>query len=240
MAESKICLALEGLSLERACSLTSKLGMYCYAVKIHDLHDAEGPNAIRVLKKVGAKRVWVDAKLHDTPDTVALRMRALTRNGADIITVHASGGIKMMEAAAAAALYAGGDILTEIWAITLLTSLGPTEIERDFGKYGRNPTAEQIVLNRALMAREGGLNGLVCSAKEVGMLSSHHDLQGMTFTVPGTRSAGVALGQQKRSGTPAQAISDGATFIVASSQVVKAEHPVMAFKAMAAEVGMQI
>ena len=235
-AESKLCLALDGLSLERSLSLTSKLGEHCHAVKIHDLNDAEGPHAVKLLRKVGAKRIWVDAKLHDTKDTVALRAGALARNGANIITVHASGGIPMRKAAIDAVFTDCGPAAS-IWAITILTSLDPKEIA---SIYGADRTPQQIVLDLALMAKEAGVNGLVCSAKEVGMLSAHRDLLGMVLTVPGTRSAGINLGQQKRSGTPAQAIADGARFLVAGTQVTKAEHPVVAFKAMAAEIGMQL
>ena len=235
VAESKICLALDDLSAERAIELTSKLWPWIYAAKIHDLYDAEGPNIIKELKKAGAKRVWVDAKLHDTKDTVALRTRALVRNGARIITVHASGGIPMMKAAVEAANSECGDVLAVIWAITVLTSLDPGEIEDIYGwGFGREP--KQIVFEFAHMAKEAGARGLVCSAQEVGFLSAHPDLAGMKFTVPGTRSAGVALGQQKRSGTLAKAIADGATYLVAGSQVTKASDPVAAFTTFEAEI----
>ncbi len=184
-AESKICLALDGLSAERAIVLTSELAPWIYAAKIHDLYDAEGPNIIRLLKKVGVKRVWIDAKLHDTPDTVALRTRALIRNGANIVTVHAAGGIPMMKAAVEAALSECGDVLAEIWAITVLTSLSPKEVERIYGK-GRTP--KEIVLDLALDAREGGMKGIVCSAQEVAMLREWPDFDDKKLVVPGTRS----------------------------------------------------
>src|SRR3989344_5426153 len=96
--QSKICLALDGLWSGPAIDLARTLASWVYAVKIHDLYDAEGPVVIRGLRNVGVKRVWVDAKLHDTPDTVGLRALALARNGARIITVHASGGVPMMKA----------------------------------------------------------------------------------------------------------------------------------------------
>lgn len=231
--ESRICLALDGLSLEDAVSITSKVGSRCHAVKIHDLLDAEGPNIIKILKKAGAKRVWVDYKTNDTEDTVGLRVRALVRNGAKIVTVHTSGGVPMMKAAIEATLSECGDVLAEIYAITVLTSLDDDEIGRI---YGKDRTREQIVREFALMAKEAGVRTVVCSAKEVKMLSEDPDLQGMEFTVPGTRSAGVALGQQKRSGTPAQAMADHATRLVAGSQVTKAKDPVAAFEAFAAEI----
>ncbi|MBI4089070.1 orotidine-5'-phosphate decarboxylase [Candidatus Kaiserbacteria bacterium] len=235
--KSRICLALDGLSAERAVVLTSDLAPHLHAVKIHDLYDAEGPKIIHLLKKAGARRVWVDAKLHDTKDTVSLRAQALVRNGADIITVHAAGEIPMMRAAVEATFNRDGDILAEIYAITVLTSLDEHEIERI---YGEDRTREQIVHEFALMAKEAGVKTVVCSAQEVGMLWQSLELAGMDFVVPGTRSAGVALGQQKRSGTPAQAMADGATFLVAGSQVTKAEDLVAAFKAFAEEAGMVI
>ena len=236
MLESKICMALDGLTVEKSLELTVTLAPWLYAVKIHDLYDDQGPSIIGDLRRAGAKRVWIDAKLHDTPDTVAARARALVRNGASIITVHASGGIPMMKAAVDAVFTDCGRA-AEIWAITILTSLDPKEIARI---YGADRTPNQIVLDLALMAKEANVNGIVCSAQEVGMLRQHPDLSGMVFTVPGTRSVGVATGQQKRSGTPAQAITDGATYLVAGSQVTKAKDPVAAFRAMATEIGMEI
>jgi orotidine-5'-phosphate decarboxylase len=87
------------------------------------------------------------------------------------------------------------------------------------------------------MAKEAGVQTVVCSALEVAMLSRSPDLKGMKFTVPGTRSVGVALGQQKRSGTPGQAVADGATYLVAGSQVTKAENPGEALVEFAREIG---
>jgi orotidine-5'-phosphate decarboxylase len=228
---SKICLALDGLSATDAVHLVNQLGEHCYAVKVHDLYDRYGADIMRMLKAGGAKRVWIDAKLHDTKDTVARRVEALAANGADIITVHASGGIEMMQAALDAAL-AGP---TEIWAISVLTSLSPEEVERIYGA-----STIKAVLDLACMAKEAGIGGMVCSAQEVGVLSKHADLDGMQFIVPGTRSAGIALGQQKRSATPAEAMADGATYLVAGSQVTKAGDPLLAFKAMAAEMGTPV
>lgn len=230
--KSKIALALDGHSLQRAARFIVSLGAQLRAVKIHDLLDAIGPPAITVITALGGTP-WVDYKLHDTKDTVALRVRALVRNGAKIITVHASGGVPMMKAAVEATFSGCDEPMAEIWAITVLTSLDDTEIGRI---YGKDRTREQIVREFALMAKEAGIKTVVCSAQEVKMLAEDPELQGMEFTVPGTRSAGVALGQQKRSGTPAQAIADGATCLVAGSQVTKAEDPVAAFNAMTAEI----
>jgi len=232
MQKKPICLALDGLSLSASIGLAEQLGSQCYALKIHDLYDAMGVTAIDALSATNTKP-WVDYKIHDTKNTVALRVRALVRNGAKVITVHASGGVPMMKVAVNAAMSECDDELAEIWAITVLTSLDDDEIARI---YGKDRTREQIVHEFALMAKEAGVRTVVCSAQEVGMLSQSPDLVGMEFTVPGTRSAGVELGQQKRSGTPAQAVADGASHLVAGSQVTKAGNPVAAFAAMAAEI----
>lgn len=233
MRKKPLCLALDGLSINAANRLAEELGSRCHALKIHDLYDAMGSTAVAVISQYGALP-WIDYKLHDTKDTVGLRVKALIGNGARIITVHASGGVPMMKAAIAATLDETGYAFAEIWAITVLTSLDDDEIKRI---YGKDRTREEIVHEFALMAKEAGVRTVVCSAQEVGMLSQSADLAGMKFVVPGTRSAGVALGQQKRSGTPAQASADGATFLVAGSQVTKAEEPVAAFDAMEAEIG---
>jgi len=229
----RISLALDGLSRERALVLIRKLGRWLRAAKLHDLLDAYGPSIISDLKEAGAKVPWIDYKIHDTKDTVVLRVKALIRNGAKVITVHASGGVSMMAAAVEATYNECGDKMAEIYAITVLTSLDDKEIERS---YGGDRTREQIVHEFALMAYEAGVRTVVCSAKEVKMLKGSADLPGMRFTVPGTRSEGVALGQQKRSGTPAQAIEDGADELVAGSQVTKAPDFTEAFGAMAAEI----
>ena len=230
MNKPKIALALDGQSAHSARRLTNNVGRLCHAVKIHDLLDSEGPYIHQRLKDAGARLVWVDYKLHDTEDTVALRVKALVKNGAKIITVHCSGGVPMMKAAVEAA--AGR---CEIWAITLLTSLDDKQIERI---YGTERTRIQIVHELALMGKEAGVDGIVCSALEVGLLASSPELEGLVLAVPGTRSAGVALGQQKRSGTPAQAMADGATLLVAGSQVTKASDPLAALIAMADEAGI--
>lgn len=230
---SQICLALDNLSKARALQITGMLSQWLFAAKIHDLYDAEGAHAVSELKKVGAKYVWVDAKLHDTKDTVGSRTRALVRNGANIITVHASGGVPMMKAAVDAATSECGDALAEIWGITVLTSLDAKEIAES---YGADRTPARTVLDFALKAKEAGLQGVVCSAEEVEMLSKHPDLQGMRLVVPGTRSPGVAKGQQKRSATPTEAMTRGATLVVVGTEVTAAADPLLAFGHFAAGV----
>lgn len=224
----KICLALDGIPFEDVIEYVRQFGNRFRAVKVHDLLDSVGPTALNQISQLGGVS-WVDYKIHDTKDTVALRVTALVKNGAKIITVHASGGVPMMQSAVNAA---GGD--ADIYAVTVLTSLDDEEIKRI---YGEERTREKIVHEFALMAWEAGVRTVVCSAQEVGMLKQSADLPDMRFLVPGTRSVGVALGQQKRTGTPAQAIADGADELVLGTQMTKATDPTVAFDTFAAEIG---
>lgn len=232
MKKTPVCLALDGLTIEAALLLASELRNRIHAVKIHDLFDMYGPYVITQLMEIGAPRVWIDHKVHDTKDTVALRVQAHIRNGAQIVTVHASGGIPMMEEAVRATHIGKHDAPAEIWATTILPSLDDAEISRI---YGADRTRAQIVFEFATMAKEAGVRTIECSAQEVKTLSESPLLAGMQFTVPDTRSAGVALGQQKR-WTPAQAALDGATFLVAGSQVTKAADATKAFDAFIAGI----
>jgi orotidine-5'-phosphate decarboxylase len=227
---SRVCLAFDGMKTEDVYELADLLGDSCYALKLHDAVDREGPDL--VLELNCDHRVWVDYKLHDTDGTVGLRAKALSDNGATVITVHASGGVRMMQAAVKETRQPDGSAYTEIWAVTILTSLDDGEIGEI---YGKERTREQIVIDLALLAKKADVDGIVCSALEVKTLATHPKLRGMKFIVPGTRSTGVDLGQQRRSATPAQAIEDGATLLVAASQVTKADDPVAAFVAFVAE-----
>lgn len=219
---NRIALALDGLTLAEALTLATTVGKRCYALKVHDLVDREGSNAISVLKKTGS-RIWVDYKLHDVPTTVGHRATALRDSGADIVTVHASGGTEMMAAAVASGL--------TVFAVTVLTSLSP---EQARALHGRDPS--EIVPDLAAQAKSAGCHGVVCSPKEVGLLKSDSRLQGMEFVIPGVRSPGVSVDDQKRVDTPVAALRSGATRLVIGRQVVKAKQPQDAFDSLVAEI----
>ncbi|OGY92572.1 MAG: orotidine 5'-phosphate decarboxylase [Candidatus Komeilibacteria bacterium RIFCSPLOWO2_02_FULL_48_11] len=223
-ADSRINVALDRMSKFACVQLTSRVGARTYAFKIHSLWDTEGPGVVEVLKKEGAQRVWVDLKLHDTPDTVADRAKAVRDAGGDILTVHAAGGVEMMMAA----LENGP---AEVYAITVLTSLSEEETHLLSGQ-----PAKAAVLYRARLAKLAGLGNLVCSPNEVNLLSKRPELKGVTRTTPGIRLAGQVAGQQVRFDTPAAAIKNGADRLVLGSAVTKAENPAAAFDAIEAEI----
>lgn len=221
----RIVISADELGEQELLALTSAVGSEVYAIKIHDRYDALGPSIVGALKDAGAQRVWMDAKLHDIPNTARARAKAFAENGVDILTVHASGGVDMMRAAKEGAPNA------EIYAVTVLTSLS----EETTGLvYGRS--SMETVRTLAHLAQEAGIDGVVCSAKEVGVLSKEPALDGLKFVVPGVRSPGADAHDQKRVATPAEAIKDGASLLVIGRQVTTAQDPVEALAAIRAEL----
>lgn len=224
MLKGRIVLAADELSLGQCLDLASKIGDRLYAIKIHNLYDAYGPDVVMQIKNAGAHRVWVDAKLHDIPNTVALRAESINDSGADILTVHASGEIEMMIAAVES-----GPV--EIYAITVLTSLGE---EQAHLLHGHQSKAGVLYLAR--LARLAGVHGVVCSPKEVGILAKRPELEGLKLITPGVRSAGKATGDQKRVDTPAEAIASGSTHLVVGRQITQAADPVEALYRIEEEI----
>lgn len=224
-----IILSPDGLELQDVLELVGEVGHRIYGVKIHDLYDAHGPEVVSRLRDAGADRVWYDGKFHDIPNTVGLRARAVGQGadpgkGVDILTVHASGEIDMM-------LEAVKNGPNEIYAITVLTSLDPEQTHLVFGQ-----PPKAAVLYLARLAKLAEVHGIVCSAEEVGMLAKRPELQGLKFVVPGVRSAGKDTGDQKRTGTPAKAIQDGAHHLVIGRQVVQAPDPLVALDELEEEI----
>ena len=219
--KNKIILAADEIQdLQTLLNLIKKIGPNLYAVKIHNLYDKYGPDIVAQLKEAGASKVWVDAKLYDIPNTVGLRAESIT---ADIITVHASGGVEMMKKAVASG--------KEIYAVTILTSFSAEQVQHIYN----NEIPEQVLL-LAKMAKEAGVAGIVCSAHEVKALSSLPELQGLEFVVPGIRSTGVPKNDQERAATPADATTNGATRLVIGRQITQAEDPEVAVNAVLEEL----
>ena len=125
--EDRIILAADGLTLDETVELIRKVGKKVFGIKIHNLFDVFGRSAVETIKAAGTYIVWVDAKLHDIPETVKARTKVIEQSGANIVTVHATGGIKMMMAARE-----GTDI--EVFGVTLLTSLSAQDIDSLFGR----------------------------------------------------------------------------------------------------------
>lgn len=210
-SNDRVILALDGLSCEDALHLTEQIGQDVYAMKIHNLWDERGPRIVSELKDVGARRVWVDLKLYDIPKTVGLRACAVRHAGADILTVAADCGREAMKVAVQ-----NGP--AEIFAVTVLTSLDDAEIRRHCGER----TLSHLVVSRAEVASEAGVQGIVCSPQELVLLKCDPRFLHTKLVTPGVRSAGVSAHDQKRTATPAEAVRRGAAHIVVGRQVTQA------------------
>ncbi len=174
--------------------------------------------------------VFLDLKLHDIPNTVAAGVRSLLVLEPAIVNVHAAGGPVMMRAAKEAA-QAGGEKAPLVIAVTVLTSLDDADIAAAGVSSG---TAEQA-LRLAVLAREAGLDGVVCSAHDIQRVR-HECGDGFKLVVPGLRPAGSAHGDQKRVMTPREAHRLGADILVIGRPITQARDPVRAARDIAADL----
>jgi orotidine-5'-phosphate decarboxylase len=175
-------------------------------------------------------RYFVDAKLHDIPRTVGAAMRHLVRPGAHIVNVHALGGIEMMRAAVDSAEERAAELnisAPHIFAVTLLTS----HAAADLGELGLIGGPAENATRLAALARDAGCAGVVCSGHEVRDLKGFFGSDFLTLT-PGIRPTGTAHLDQKRVMTPAQAVAEGADYIVVGRPITEAEDPVAAARAV--------
>ena len=218
-----IYVAIDTPELERAKALGQRLRAAAGGLKLGlEFFCANGPAGVGEMAALGVP-VFLDLKLHDIPNTVAGAMRSLAPLEPAIVTVHAAGGRAMMEAAKAAAPPA-----TKVVGVTVMTSLDRGDLQAT--GIGGSP-AEQVE-RLAELARDAGLDGIVCSGAEVAAACAAWP--GGFFVVPGVRPAGSGPGDQKRVVTPRQAIDDGASILVIGRPVTGAEDPAQAVRDIAA------
>jgi orotidine-5'-phosphate decarboxylase len=212
-----VYLALDVPQLDAAKALAEKVRGHVGGVKLGlEFFCAHGAHGVQEIAHLGLP-IFLDLKLHDIPNTVAGAMQALHVLEPAIVTVHASGGRAMLEDAKAAA----GEH-TKVVAVTMLTSLD----ERDLERTGVTGTPRDHVMRLAELAQLSGLDGIVCSGREVGQV--HSQWKDGFFVVPGLRPAGSAVGDQKRVVTPRQARDDGASVLVIGRPISRAEDPLEA------------
>jgi orotidine-5'-phosphate decarboxylase len=191
------------------------------------LFTAEGPQVVLDLVQAG-RRVFLDLKYHDIPNTVASAVKDAAALGVSMLTVHACGGSKMLRAAAEAAA-AKADLI--VLAVTVLTSMDG----EDLAETGVTRGVEEQVSALAGMAIEAGCGGIVSSAKEVKMLRRQLG-NDVALVTPGVRPAGASHGDQARVVTPAQAIAEGASHIVVGRPITGAPDPAAAARAIVDEL----
>ncbi|MCX7819573.1 MAG: orotidine-5'-phosphate decarboxylase [Kiritimatiellae bacterium] len=211
-------------------ALPAEVGWYKVGL---ELFAAAGPTAIEPLRNRG-KSVFLDLKLHDIPRTVARAVRAAAAHGVRLLTVHAAGGGAMVEAACAAAREFGAD-RPRIVAVTLLTSLDTAEVER----MGWRGDPADVVRRLAGLALDHGADGLVCSPREAGELRARFGAAVLLVT-PGIRLPGDAPGDQRRTGTPAEAVRAGATHLVVGRPILEAPDPAAASRAVLADIAAAV
>ena len=192
-----------------------------------ELFYASGAGLVHTLRDRGFE-VFLDLKLHDIPNTVAGAVRSVTGTGASLLTIHASGGERMMQAAAEAAQQAGAPRLL---AVTVLTSMDGA----DLNGVGVLATPGDQVMRLARLAQLSGITGMVCSPQEVCSLRAALAPETM-LVVPGIRSSGDTVGDQRRVATPASAIRDGASLLVVGRPITQAADPAAAAAAILREI----
>jgi len=179
--------------------------------------------------KVRGHRVFLDLKLHDIPNTVHRAAQQLSEMGADMFSVHASGGREMMEAALEGIEKGlqlnGGRIRPMLVAITLLTSINQAILNDEIGIAG---SVEQGVLRLAELVKHSGLSGVVCSPLEVQQLKAHLGRDFLTVT-PGIRMSSRDAADQKRITTPRKAIEIGSDYLVIGRAISQAADPYEAY-----------
>jgi len=222
----RLIVALDVSTAGEAQSLVQRIGDAAGIYKVGlQLFTAEGPGIVRDLVGSG-RRVFLDLKLHDIPNTVSHAVKAAVELGAHMLTVHASGGTAMLRAATEAA---GGRL--KILAVTVLTSLNDEDM-LETGVSGR--VADQV-LRMAALAQNTGCQGVVTSPREALLLRKALG-EGFAIVTPGVRPAGSESHDQQRIATPAQAIANGASHIVVGRPITHASDPAAAAQAIISEM----
>jgi orotidine-5'-phosphate decarboxylase len=200
-----------------------------------ELFVSSGANILTILKE-RQKRIFLDLKFHDIPNTVAGACAAAARYGVDLITVHATNGkvgLQTAQAALEASARESGLPIPNLIAVTLLTSISSRTLAFELKVPIELP---EYALQMALLAQESGLAGIVCSPQEAAQL---REMLGEKFILvcPGVRPNWAEVGDQQRVMTPAQAIAAGSTYLVIGRPITAASDPSAAFERICEEIG---
>lgn len=228
-ARDRLIVALDVSTAAEAQRIVKTVGPSASTFKVgKQLFTAEGPGLVGELVASGRK-VFLDLKFHDIPNTVAAAVGSAAGLGVSMLTVHASGGAKMLRAAAQAARQAKNPPL--VLAVTVLTSLG----DEDLQEIGVSGKASDQVLRLAALARDNGCLGVVASPQEVKQL---REMLGTGFAIvtPGVRPAGADAGDQARIATPGDAIRNGASYLVVGRPITEAKDPAQAAEGILREI----
>jgi len=231
-ARKKIIFALDVHGLEDvdrwAEALSGKVGMFKVG---KELFTSCGPAAVKAVQRHGGQ-VFLDLKYHDIPNTVANAMLEAARLGVQLTNLHALGGAEMMETAVSAVHkeFSGAE-RPRLLAVTILTSSTALTLQQ----VGIEHSVQGMVVRLARLAKESGMDGVVASPLEIGLI---REACGPDFLIvtPGVRPSFAAVDDQKRIMTPAEAISSGADYLVIGRPIAKAVDPVQAAECIANEI----
>ena len=224
----QLIVALDFPDAHQALALVDRLEGKCRWFKVGlELYLAAGNSIVETLKRRGFS-VFLDLKLHDIPNTVAGAVRSVSSLGADMLTVHASGGPAMLTAAAEAA--ASQPSAPRLLAVTVLTSMDQAQLTA----IGVEASPSMQALRLAKTAHAAGIEGLVCSPEEAARM--RRELPHSVLVTPGIRPAGAASGDQKRVATPVAALAAGADYLVVGRPITQAVDPAAATSAILAQM----
>ncbi|MHB1585964.1 MAG: orotidine-5'-phosphate decarboxylase [Acidiferrobacteraceae bacterium] len=229
IAGPRLIVALDLPTAADALALAERLDARLCRVKIGlELFAAAGPSVVEQMQKLGFE-VFLDLKFHDIPNTVASAVRSAAALGVWMITVHALGGRRMLEAASAA--IAERTSRPRLVAVTILTSLGEAEL----GETGIAGRTSRAVERLAQLAGDCGCDGVVCSPREAALLRLAHGPAFLLVT-PGIRSTTALPDDQRRTATPIEALKRGASHLVIGRPITRAADPGAALVALAGEI----
>ena len=232
MSDPKIIIALDYPSATPALALADKLQPSLCRLKVgKELFTATGPALLEQLMNRGFE-IFLDLKFHDIPNTTAQACKAAAGFGVWMVNVHALGGRKMLEAAREA--IASSARQPKLIAVTLLTSMA----QDDLAGIGINATPAEMVLRLATLARECGLDGVVCSAQEAALLRKQCGTD-FCLVTPGIRPVQASLDDQLRVMTPQAALRAGASYLVIGRPITQAVDPLQALLDINKEIGEQ-
>lgn len=229
MADPRIIVALDFPTDTDALRLVERLDPARCRLKVgKEMFTRSGPALVERLSAKGYE-VFLDLKFHDIPNTVAGACRSAAELGVWMVNVHTLGGRRMMEAAREA--LDKGTTSPLLIGVTILTSMG----QEDIAEVGLNGTPADNVKRLATLAQQSGLDGVVCSPKEVAMLRQTIDA-GFKLVTPGIRPAWAEKGDQTRITTPADAIAMGSDYLVVGRPITAASDPLDALHKIESEL----
>lgn len=233
-ARNRVLVALDTTEVGAAVELAARLRDDVGGIKIgKEFFTARGPAGVRAVLEASDLPLFLDLKFHDIPNTVAGAIRASLALRPLIVNVHACGGAAMMKAAAEAAAEAGEDRPLVI-GVTVLTSMDGAEMNA----LGVAGAVEDQVVRLAKLAQDSGLDGVVCSAKEIEAIRAACGPD-FTLVTPGIRPTWASSDDQKRIVTPADAVARGADYLVIGRPITGADDPALAARKITEEIAAE-